>query len=188
LPKTTKISSSKAIELLMDLAAKREKEEYPWLSLIECPEFDRNEECRNLFSVDDEKVTEAVYRILEDLGIQAIGTAKFAHPGMTVQTLSTKGRVETQSTEINKIANFIEKQRSKRKTVVVANTYKELPPTERTNKQHLDPAMKLFFETNNTVFLTTLSLYNLWKKVASSQISVHEASSLIQTQNGEIQI
>ena len=192
LPKTTKISGSKAIKLLIDLAAKKETEEYSWLSQIESPELNQNEKCRNMFSVDDKKVTKTVYLILEDLGITTTQTTEFdltnLKSSISVQVISTKGKVEAHDTEIDKVARFIENQRNKRKIIVVANTYKELPIKDRTNKQHLDPAMKLFFETNNTIFLTTLSLYNLWKKVTSGQISIHEASSLIQKQSGEIQI
>ncbi len=203
LPKTTKIGCSRAIKLLIDLATKKEKEEYPWLYSIEIPELNQNqklennssialENCRNLFSVDDKKIAKAVYHILEDLGITPTQTTEVdltnLKSSICVQIVTTKGKVEAQNTKINKIARFIEKQRNKGKIIVVANTYKRLPIKNRTNKEHLDVAMKLFFETNNTVFLTTLSLYNLWKKVISGQISVHEASSLIQNQSGEIQI
>jgi len=188
LPKTTKISGSKAIKLLIDLAAKKETEEYSGLIQIASPERNRNEKCLNLFSVDDKKVTKTVYQILEDLGITPTQTSEFNLTNMSVQVISTKGKVEAHETEINKVARFIENQRNKRKIIVVANTYKDLSIKDRTNKQHLDSAMKLFFETNNTIFLTTLSLYNLWKKVTSGQISVHEASSLIQNQSGEIRI
>ncbi len=187
LPKTTKIDGSKAIKLLIGLATKKEKQEYPWLYSIESPE-----PYRNLFSVDDKKITKAVYHILEDLGITTTQTSEFDLTNLKgsiyVQIISTKGKVEAQNTKINKVSRFIEKQRTKGKIVVVANTYKELPPKNRTNKQHLDPAMKLFFKTNNTLFLTTLSLYNLYKKVISGQISIHEASSLIQNESGEIEI
>jgi hypothetical protein len=192
LPKTTKISSSEAIKLLIDLAVKKEKEEYPWFNSIEGPEHNQNGNWRNLFSVDDKKVTETVYLILEDLGITTTQTTKFDLPDLkssiSVKIISTKGKVEAQNTETNKVARFIEKQKNKRKIIVVANTYRDLPIENRTNIEHLDPAMKLFFETNNTLFLTTLSLYNLWKKVIAGQISVQEASSLIQNQKGEIKI
>lgn len=191
LPKTTKIGCSKAIKLLIELASKKETEEYSWFSQIESPEINQNEKCRNMFSVDDKKVAKAVYIILEDLGITAT-PIKFDFANVkgskSVQVISTKGKVEAHDTEINKVARFIENQRNKGKIIVVANTYKELPIKNRTNKQQLDPAMKLFFETNNTLFLTTLSLYKLWKKVVTGQISVHEAASLIQNQSGEMQI
>jgi hypothetical protein len=195
LPKTTKIGCSKAIKLLTDLATKKEKEEYPGLPSNESPEINQNsssialENIHNLFSLDDKKLAQAVYLILEDLGITPVQTTEFdltnRKSGIHVKIISTKGKVEAQNTEINKIAALIE---NKEKIIVIANTYKELPIKNRANKQHLDPAMKLFFETNNTIFFSTLSLYNLWKKVISGQVSVHEASSLIQNQSGEIQI
>jgi hypothetical protein len=203
LPKTTKISRSKAIKLLIDLATKEEKEEHPWLYSIASPEINQNEKlvncssvtfekCRNLFSVDDKKITEAVHLILEAFGIKITQTPEFDPSNLKnnifVQIVTTKGKVEPQNTEINKIVTFIEKQGDKRKIIVIANTFKELPIKKRTNKEQLDHTTKLFFETNNTLFLTTLSLYNLWVKVSKGLISIHEASSLIQNQSGEIQI
>ncbi len=188
LPKATKIDGSKAIKLLIDLANKKESEEYSWLNQIESPELNENEKYRNLFSIDDKKITKAVYLILKDLGITPTQTTQFDLSKISVQIISTKGKLEAQDTEINKIISNIEKQKNKRKIIVVANTYKELPTKNRKNKQQLDSTMKLFFKTNNTIFLTTLSLYNLWKKVVSGKISVLEASTLIKNQCGEIQI
>ena len=188
LPKTTKMDSSKAIKLLIDLTSKKETEKYPWLNQIVIPEINQNGKCSNLFSADNKKITKAVYLILEDLGIKPTQTAEFNLTNISIQIISTKGKVEAQDPETKKIAKFIEKQKNKRKIIVVANTYKELPIKNRTNKQHLDTAMKIFFETNNAIFLTTLSLYNLWKKVIKGEISVHEASTLIKNQSGEIQI
>ena len=144
-----------------------------------------------LFSVDEKKIKKAVYLILEELGQTTTRTTEFDLTNLnsiSVHVITTKGKIEAQNTKINKLERFIEKQKTKRKIIVVANTYKELPIKNRANKEHLDHAMKLFFETNNTLFLTTLSLYKLHKKVITDQISVQEASSLIQNQSGEIQI
>ena len=83
---------------------------------------------------------------------------------------------------------IIEKLKNQRKILVIANTYKQLPIHKRKNKEHLDIAGRLFFETNNTLFLTTLSLYNLWKKVQTGSVSVPEVFSLIKNQKGILQI
>lgn len=194
LPKTTTLSQSQAIEMLIEIANKNVKQEHPWIPELECLDFEQNKkpenslnDCRNLFSVEDKKITTTVYQILEDLGIPT-ATEFDATNGMIVQVVSSKGKVETKNPKINKIARFIENQRNKRKVIVVANIYKELPLPEREHKQHIDAAMKLFFETNNTIFLTTQSLYNLTKKIVNGQISIKEAKTLLQTQNGEIHI
>jgi len=194
LPKTTTVRPPMAIEMLIEIATKKGKQEHSWIPKIECLDFDRNKkpakphnDCYHLFSIDDKKITTTVHQILEDIGIQTV-TEFDATNGMVVQVYSSKGKVDVKNPKINKIARFIENRRNKRKVIVVANTFKELPLPERQNKQHIDAAMKLFFETNNTIFLTTLSLYNLTKKVANGQISIKEAKTLLQTQNGEIQI
>jgi hypothetical protein len=202
LPKTTKISRSKAMKLLIGLAAGEEPEEYSWLGSIEVPELNQTEdpwnasiapqEYRNLFSVDHKKVTKAVQLILEDLGIQTLQNSEFGlialKSNIVVKVASTKGKVEAQNAKVNKLAKFIENQRKDEKIIFVANTYRDLPLNERANKEHIDLSMKLFLETNNVIFLTTLSLYNLWKKVITAQISAQEASFLLHNETGEIQI
>jgi hypothetical protein len=187
LPKTTTIAPSEAIKLLIDLATKKEKQEHPRLNSAETQELNQNGDARSLFSADDKEATKAVYLILKDLGITTTQNANFdltdLNGSIIVKIVSTKGKVEAQ----NKVARFIEKQRNK-KVIVIANTYKTLPLKDRANKQHLDAAMKLFFETNNALFMTTLSLQNLYKKVNTGLISKQEASTLIQNQTGEITI
>jgi len=205
LPKTTKISRSKAIKLLMGLAAGEEPEETEepaWLDSIEVPELLQTEdpwnttvapgEYRNLFSIDHKKVVKAVQLILEDLGIQTLPNAEFDLIGfkssIVVKTASTKGKVEAQNAKISQLAKFIENQRKHEKIMFVANTYRDLPINERANKEHVDLSVKLFLETNNVTFLTTLSLYHLWKKVITDQISTQEASFLLHNETGEITI
>jgi hypothetical protein len=202
LPKTTKISRSKAIKLLMGLADGEEPEEPSWLDSVEIPESTRPqdqwnsgvppEEYRNLFSVEIKRVTKAVQIMLEDMGIQTLQNAEFGLIGLkdnlVVKVASAKGKIEAQHAKFSQLARFIEHQRRNEKIVFVANTYSGLPLNKRVDKEHLDPSVKLFFETSNVVFLTTLSLYNLWKKVLTFQISVHEASFLLHNEKGELQI
>jgi hypothetical protein len=202
LPKPTKISHSEAIKLLIGLATGEEPEEHPWLNSIEIPEFDQienswnssipPEEYRNLFSIDPKKIIKAVQIILEDLGIQTLQNSEFGLTALkgniVVKIASTKGKVEAKNSKINQLAKFIENQRKNEKIIFVANTYKDLPINERANKEHIDLSMKIFLETNNAMFLTTLSLFHLWKKVITDQISTQEASFLLHNETGEIQI
>jgi len=202
LPKTTKINQSEAIKLLIGLATREKPEEYPWLDSIKIPELNQienswnnsiaPEEYRNLFSIDHKKITKAVQIILEDLGILTIQNIEFGLTGLkgniVVKIASTKGKVEAQNAKINQLAKFIENQRKNEKIIFVANTYKDLPINNRINKEHIDLSMKLFLETNNAIFLTTLSLYHLWKKVITDQISTQEASFLLHNEIGEIEI
>ena len=170
LPKTTKARGLKAIKLLTDLATKKEKQEYLWLSEIE-----NTEKCRNLFSVDAQKITKAVHQILEEFGIATIIASRFDNSSTKdiagLKIININGKVDSLNPKINKLVKIVEKQKIRRKIIVVANTYKELSIKKRANKQHLDNVTKLFFETNNIIFLTTLSLCNLYKKVLKGQIS-----------------
>jgi len=202
LPKATKIRHSQAIEHLIDLANKKETKEYPWENTITIPEIKQNnnlwnsniskENYRNLFSKDHKKIVNAVQLILEDLGIVTMTTSlldlKDSKNNMAVQITSVKEKVEIQNPKINQLAHFIDNKTKKAKIIFIANTYNNLPPESRTNKEHLDLSTRIFLETNNIIFLTTLSLFHLWKKVITTQISTKEVHSLIQNKIGEITI
>lgn len=121
LPKTTTVSVSDSIELLIDLALGKEIEEYPWRKEIEIPglqeyeakieskrgkiasikkeiedlerKWKDRERYRDLFSMDDDKIPKAVQRILADLGIETRETSK----GYVIDLISEKVGVEVTS-------------------------------------------------------------------------------------------
>jgi hypothetical protein len=202
LPKATKISGSEAIDLLIGLATAEKSADYPWLDSVEIPLLPQTEDqwnssvspelYRNLFSVDHRNAVKAVQLMLEDLGMPTLPNAKSDLIGLkssiVVKTASMKGKVETKNAVVSQLAKFIENPERNQKVIFVANTYRDLPISERANKEHVDLPMKLFLEANNVTFLTTLSLYNLWKKVVTYQISAQEASFLINNEKGEITI
>ena len=201
LPKATKISLSDAIDILIELARKEEPRDYPWLDSIEIPKLPQTgdlwnhvnpKEYRNLFSIDHKKVVKTVQLILEDLSIFTLPNTDFDLKGLksriVVKTVSTKGEFEVKNSEVSQLAKFVENPERSEKLIFIANTYKDLAIKDRASKKHIDLTMKLFFESNNVTFLTTLSLYNLWKKVMTYQISSQEASNLLLNQTGEIEI
>jgi hypothetical protein len=121
LPKTTKISVSDSIKLLIDLALGKELTEYPWRKEIETPglqeieaemeskrveidlikkemkdlenKWKDRERYRDLFSKDAHKIPKAVQRILADLGIETRITPK----GHVIDLISEKVGVEVTS-------------------------------------------------------------------------------------------
>lgn len=121
LPKTTKMSVSDSIELLIDLALGKEITEYPWRNEIEIPglqkieseidvergkidsirkkieklklKWKNQESYRDIFSKDDNKVPKATQRILGDLGIRTKETVK----GYVVDLINQKVAVEVTS-------------------------------------------------------------------------------------------
>lgn len=121
LPKTTRISVSDSVELLIDLALGKEITEYPWRREINVPRLQKieskinskrgkidlirkeiedlklkwedQESYRDIFSKNDNKVPRAVQRILGDLGIRTKETPK----GYVVDLISQKVAVEVTS-------------------------------------------------------------------------------------------
>jgi hypothetical protein len=201
LPKTKTPNHQKAIQILIDLITNnQEPKEYPWLNGIEIPEIKTNsniwtrhitkKDYRDLFSKDFKKIVHAVQLILEDLGITTRPTSildlQDTKNGIGIQITSTQGKIEIQNTKINQLADYFENQKQKLKIMFIGNTYNSLPLESRTNKDHLDVSIRIFIETNNSLFLTTLSLFRLWKKVLKNQITLKEVYSIIQNGNGEI--
>ena len=202
LPKATSINSSEAIELLIGLATKEESTDISWLASVEIPELLHAEnqwnrtvapaKYRNLFSLDHKKLVKAVQLILEDFGIQTLPNYELGLVGLmsnlVVKTASMDGMVEAQNRKVDQVAKFVEKPNRNDKVIFVANTYRNIPINERAGKEQVDFPMKLFFETHKVTFLTTLSLFNLWKKVITCQIKPQEASFLLHNEKGEITI
>lgn len=196
LPKTTQSSRSDAIELLINLSTKKQtkklqEQKQSNTQVFECPSNDdeSNKNHRNLFSADVGKITGAVFQVLEEWGIVATTIYDIPNPtGVQVQVVSVKGKAEAQNPKINRIMNLIENQKYKTKNLVVVNTYEEQSLENKKNMPQIDAVTKLFFETNNTLFMTTQSVYNLWIKVTKKEITTREAATLILNENGEIEI
>ena len=200
LPKTTTISGSEAIDILVCLATGEKSVDYSWLDSVEIPLMPQTEDqwnsnvapelYRNLFSVDHKKVVRAIQLMLEDLDIPALPNTESDLIGLKssiiVKTVSLKGKIEAQNAKVTQLAKFVENPRRNQKVIFVANTYKDLPINKRAGKEHIDVSMRLFLEASNVTFLTTLSLYNLWKKVVTYQISPQEASFILNNKKGEI--
>jgi len=221
LPKTTKISVSDSIKLLVDLTLGKEPEEYPWRSAIRIPglqEYEAEiklksnnidliekeiedlkkkwrdrERYRDLFSKNDNKTPKAVQRILADLGIKTRKTT----PGYVIDLISEKVGVEVTSIKrkvnaktkkINQLTRFVEETRKEEKVVFVANTYNDLPIADRMTKEHITREMESFLRSIEVSFLTTLTLYQLWMKVITKEMSAEEASSLILEKKGVVRI
>ena len=197
LPKPSENNRSIAVDELLKLATEKPKNSQ-WLDSVQIPAVDQNEQSvwnqispdryRDIFSEDLKKITSAVQLVLEDFGIETVLTGESKLTGtnskITVHVISTDGMVEIQNTKISQLAE----NKNETKIVFIANTYNSLPIDERASQQHIGAATKLLFETINSAFLTTLSLFRLWKKVAANQVTKQEALILINSKTGEIQI
>jgi len=201
LPKATKISPTQALNILVELADRREPGEHSWLTAVEVPEINVGElrnfglssdSYRNLFSVDHRKVVQTVQLVLEDLGVPTVQTGVSLLSGLKgdllVYVASTKEKVEMKSPILEQLAKHVENRNRNEKIIFVVNTYRDLPPSAREDMEHLDVPARLYVEVHDVAFLTTLSLYNLWRKVLARQISTTEASILLHNEKGEIRV
>lgn len=151
------------------------------------------ERYRDLFSKDSDKVEEAVQRMLADLGIETEKTRKghvidLISDRVAVEVTSIKGKVKARTKKVTQLSRFIEEKRTEEKVIFVANTYKELPPSERINKKPVSNTMKKFLESTDVCFMSTLILYKLWLKTVKKEMSVKKASSLILKEDGLLKL
>ena len=61
------------------------------------------------------------------------------------------------------------------KIVIVANTYRDIPLMERTDKEDISPAVCWLLENNDICLIRSVDLYHLWKKLADSQDALPSA-------------
>ena len=212
LPRTTEVSVTDSIELLIDLALGKEITEYPWRKQIEIQglkeieaeiegriegidriqreiedwksKWRERERYRDLFSKDDDRIPEAVQRVLADLGLETKETPKgyvvdLLGEKTAVEVTSIKGKVNAKSKKVIQLSRFIEEERKDEKVILVANTYKELPLAERKGKVDISVPMERFLKSVQACFITTLALYGLWNRVLKKEMSAEDARKLI---------
>ena len=61
-----------------------------------------------------------------------------------------------------------------------------MPPKEREGKKNFTEEVATYFETLDVCFMTTNTLFQLWKKVMKGQIDKKKVKDLILSKKGEL--
>jgi hypothetical protein len=146
---------------------------------------------RDLFVTTGDELENVVQKTLADIGIKTDKTNK----GLPVDLISKKFAFEVtgirncvgvSSEKVNQTARFKESYHKGEKIVLIANTYMDLPPSDRKGKLAFSPEVEIYFRSLSVCCLTTMTLFQLWKDVMSDKKKSKDVIEKILTKNGEL--
>lgn len=76
-----------------------------------------------------------------------------------------KGNIGADSNKIAQIGRFNENFRKHEKIALIVNTYMDKPLNERKGKMNFSPEMRKYLESLSVCYMTTHTLFDLWKDV-----------------------
>jgi hypothetical protein len=148
------------------------------------------ERYRGALTLDGSGLVDIVQKMLADIGfvtrrtnpgypVDLIGRGKIA-----VVVTGTVDKIETGTPKILQVATFAEKHRRGEKVIVVANTYRRLPPSSRKGKIHFTPQVADYFKSANVCAMTTVTFFELWAKVIERKAREGDIRRLILSTDG----
>lgn len=149
------------------------------------------ESYRGLLEADDCALVDIVQRALSDMGINT----KKTRPGFVVDLISkdvavevtgTNNKIDVQSRKFSQILEFYERNRKNEKVILIANTYKHLPPSQRHGKMNFTPQVVETLKPKGVCLITTLTLLKLWTKLVNKKTTSQNVINKIMKTKGEL--
>jgi len=146
---------------------------------------------RDLLTETGEYLENIVQKTLIDLGIKTKKTKKgfpadLLSKEVAVEVTGIKGCLTVGSEKVNQVGRFKERHRKKEKIILIANTYMDYPPKDRERKMNFSEEVAKYFEALSVCFMTTATLFQLWKNVILGKQEQKSVKSKILTKVGEL--
>jgi len=146
---------------------------------------------RDLLTETGDNLENVVQKTLTDMGIKTERTergfpADLLSNEVAVEITGIKSCVGVGSEKVNQTGRFKESYHKSEKIILIANTYMDLPPKDRKGKIDFSPEVKKYFDSLSVCYLTTMTLFQLWKEVATGRKDPNEVKSKILIKNGEL--
>lgn len=146
---------------------------------------------RDLLTETGEYLENIVQKTLIDLGIKTKKTKKgfpadLLSEEVAVEVTGIKGCLTVGSEKVNQVGRFREKHRKKEKIILIANTFMDYPPKDRERKMNFSKEAATYFEALSVCFMTTVTLFQLWKNVVIGKQEQKNVKSKILTKVGEL--
>jgi hypothetical protein len=148
---------------------------------------------RDLLTESGENLELTVQKTLAELGIKTERTEKgfpadLISRKVAIEITGIKGCLGTSSEKLNQIGRFNQFHRNREKIMLIANTHMDLPPKERVGKMNFSPEAEKYFEALSVCYLSTLTLFQLWRDVILGKIEKEKIKEKILTKIGELTI
>lgn len=146
---------------------------------------------RDLLSERGDKLEAIVQKVLADLGINTTKTEK-GYPAdlinreVVIEVTGIKGSLTVSSEKVNQIGRLNKVYNKEQKAILIVNTYLDNSPNEREGKMNFSPEVKKYFDSSSVCYLTTMTLFQLWKDVMASKKDKDLVKNKILSKIGEL--
>ncbi len=131
-----------------------------------------------------DQLEDSILSILKDMGFEASKTEK----GFTVDIIARLNEVgvfafeitgindavKKKSNKITQAFSFLQEHHQGEKIVILANTFNDIPPKEREQKEHFTEEVTKLIQPQGFVGMTCFDLYRIWRDVRFGGKSVAE--------------
>jgi len=101
-----------------------------------------------------------------------------------IEVTGTAHGIKKDNPKLTQIMTFDMQKENEEKPILLANTYKDLDPEERKNKEHFTKQVVEYLEPHGILLMTTFDLYNLWLQMYEGKLSKEEIIEKLYTQKG----
>ena len=149
---------------------------------------------RDLMAETGEPLENIVQKTLHDLGIETRKAEKgfpadLLNKEVAVEITGIRGSVGADSNKVAQLGRYMQNFRKQHEKIVfIANTYIDISPKERKGKMSFSPEMRKYFESLSVSFLTTQTLFDLWKDVMLGKKEQKHVREGILTTIGEVTV
>lgn len=146
---------------------------------------------RDLITETGDSLEQIVHRTLMDIGIATTKTkpgfpADLVNKEVAIEVTGIKGGVSVDSNKVTQTGRYIQNYRKQEKVILIVNTYMGIPPKDRINKRHFSPEIEAYLRSLSVSYLTTQTLFELWKDVIVGKKKKDFIKEKILTTIGEV--
>lgn len=146
---------------------------------------------RDLLTATGYKLERIVQKALSDIGIKTEKTEKgfpadLISDKIVIEITGVKGCVRVDSEKVIQLARFKENYHKGEQIVLIVNTHMNLSPKDRESKMSFSREVKKFFDSISVCYLTSKTLFELWKDVVSEKKTKKDVIKKILTTSGEL--
>jgi len=103
---------------------------------------------------------------------------------LLVEVTGVKGKINSNSRKMAQLWDLVLEKRSEEKIVLIANTYREKEPAERSGEENFTEKVINLCEKNDICLMTTVDLFNLWKNVREGKKTPEQVIDSVLETNG----
>ena len=147
---------------------------------------------RDLLTETGKPLESVVQKVLNDIGIVTRETEKgfpadLINREVAIEITGVKGGIGVDSNKVTQTNRFIQNFRKhNEKVILIVNTYRDVAPNDRKGKMNFSPEMKDYLKALSISYITTHSLYELWKDVIQGKKKSQQVKEKILRIIGEV--